>query len=52
MKNKRHNWPQILKHFDKSKLSVPKYAKNIRLQKVACMQNLKNDQNQVLKYQN
>ena len=31
MKNKRHNWPEVLKHFDKSKLSVPKYAKKYKV---------------------
>ena len=31
MKNKRHNWPEILKHFDKSKLNVPKYAKKYKV---------------------
>ena len=31
MKNKRHNWQQILEHFDQSKLSVSKYAKKYKV---------------------
>ena len=31
MKSKRHNWQQILKHFDQSKLSVSKYAKKYKV---------------------
>ena len=31
MKNKRHNWPEVLKLFDKSTLSVTKYAKKYKV---------------------
>jgi hypothetical protein len=31
MKRRKHNWPHILKDFDQSNLSIPKYAKTHKI---------------------